>query len=63
MMTIKSPNSLVMRKQSICIYKDTIYIIMCYVKVTMIIKSVYWSAWQQLRDTITANQWGKKTVI
>jgi hypothetical protein len=36
----KSGNSLEVRKQNICNYKDTIYIIMRNVKVMIIIKSI-----------------------
>jgi hypothetical protein len=36
-----SGNSFWVRKQNICIYKDTIYIIMRNVKVMTIIKSIY----------------------
>jgi hypothetical protein len=57
MMMTESGNSLKVRKQNIYISKDTV--IMCNVKVMIIIKYIYWRAWQQLRDN-TGNHWRKK---
>jgi hypothetical protein len=51
-----------MKKQSICIYKDTIYIIMRNVKAMLIIMSIYWSAWVQLRDKLQASTGERKHI-
>jgi hypothetical protein len=38
------------------------YIIMRNMKVMMIIKSIYWSAWQQLKDKLQANTEERKHI-
>jgi replication initiation and membrane attachment protein DnaB len=58
--TTKLGNSLEVRKQNVCIYKVTISITTRNVKVMIIIKSIYWSAWQQLRDKLQASTGERK---
>jgi hypothetical protein len=41
---VKSGNSLDVRTENMCIYKDTVYIIMRNVEVMIIIKSIYRNA-------------------
>jgi hypothetical protein len=50
----KSGNSLEVRKQTVCTYKDTICIIMRNVKVMLVFTSIYWIVRQQLRDKLQA---------
>jgi hypothetical protein len=51
-----------MRKQNICIYKDTKCITMHNVGVIIINKPIYWSALQQLRDKLQALTGERKNI-